>query len=173
MVLALLVERAGGAPYHELVRRHVLEPAGMADTAFLRSDELPATAARGYLARGGLRTNVLHLPVVGVGDGGAYSTAADLHRLWQALHSGRIVSPDGHRTMMTPRSDWPEESRRYGLGFHRHATGGSPRGWRVTTPGCPSSASTSRGKTSPTPSSPTGRDGAWPIVNLLNQQLGL
>ena len=94
VVLAVLVERAGGAGYHEQVRRCVLEPAGMADTAFLRSDELPARAARGYLARDGLRTNVLHLPVVGVGDGGAYSTAADLHRLWEALHSGRIVSPD-------------------------------------------------------------------------------
>src|SRR4051812_29857534 len=92
VVLALLVERAGGAGYHELVRRCVLEPAGMADTAVLRSDELPARAARGYLARDGLRTNVLHLPVVGVGDGGVYSPASDLHRLWDALHSGRIVS---------------------------------------------------------------------------------
>ena len=92
VVLALLAERASGIGYHDLVRRCVLEPAGMVDTAFLRSDELPARAARGYLAREGLRTNVLHLPVVGVGDGGAYSTAADLHRFWQALHAGRIVS---------------------------------------------------------------------------------
>ena len=92
VLLALLVERAGDAGYHEAARRCVFEPAGMVDTAFLRSDELPARAARGYLALDGLRTNVLHLPVVGVGDGGAYSTAADLHRLWEALHSGRVVS---------------------------------------------------------------------------------
>ena len=25
--------------------------------------------------------------------------------------------------MVRPRSDWPEESKRYGLGFHLHATG--------------------------------------------------
>jgi hypothetical protein len=25
--------------------------------------------------------------------------------------------------MVRPRSDWPKESRRYGLGFHLHATG--------------------------------------------------
>src|SRR4029077_797635 len=62
VVLSLLIERAGGADYHEQVRRCVLEPAGMVDTAFLRSDELPASAARGYLGPDGLRTNVLHLP---------------------------------------------------------------------------------------------------------------
>jgi hypothetical protein len=52
-----------------------------------------------------------------------YSTAADLHRRWEAVHSGRIVSPDTVELMVTPRSDWPEESRRYGLGFHLHETG--------------------------------------------------
>jgi CubicO group peptidase (beta-lactamase class C family) len=123
VVLALLAERATGVRYHELVHRHLLEPAGMADTAFLRSDELPARAARGYLARAGLRTNVLHLPVVGVGDGGAYSTAADLHRLWEALDSGRIISSRSVELMATAHSDWPEESRRYGLGLHLHRTG--------------------------------------------------
>lgn len=172
VVLALLVERAGGAPYYELVRRHVLEPAGMADTAFLRSDELPGRAARGYLARGGLRTNVLHLPVVGVGDGGAYSTAADLHRLWQALYSGRIVSPDAVALMMTPRSDWPEEARRYGLGFHLHATGeaawleGYDAGVSIISLHEPRQDLTYTVISNWT-------DGAWPIVNLLNQQLGL
>ena len=35
---------------------------------------------------------MLHLPVVAVGDGGLYSTVADLHLFWEALNSGRIVS---------------------------------------------------------------------------------
>ena len=35
--------------YHDLVRNRVVEPAGLTDTAFLRSDELPGTAALGYL----------------------------------------------------------------------------------------------------------------------------
>jgi CubicO group peptidase (beta-lactamase class C family) len=75
VVLALLAERASGLDFHEIVRRRVCEPAGMVDTSFLRSDELPGRAARGYLYAEGLRTNVLHLPVVGSGDGGIYSTA--------------------------------------------------------------------------------------------------
>ena len=41
VVLALIAERARGVPYHDLVRARVCEPAGMRDTEFLRSDELP------------------------------------------------------------------------------------------------------------------------------------
>ncbi len=172
VVLALLAERASGVGYHELVRRTVLEPAGMSDTAFLRSDELPARAARGYLAREGLRTNVLHLPVVGVGDGGAYATAADLDRLWRALHAGRIVSRATADLMLTAHSDWPEESRRYGLGFHLHATGdaawleGYDAGVSFTSLHEPSQELTWTVVSNWT-------DGAWPIVTLLNDQLRL
>ncbi len=172
VVLALLVERAGGAGYHELVHRCVLEPAGMSDTAFLRCDELPARAARGYLTRDGLRTNVLHLPVVGVGDGGAYSTAADLHLFWEALHSGRIVSPDTVGRMMAPRSDWPEESRRYGLGFHLHATGGAAwlEGYDA---GVSFTSLHDPGQELTYTVISNWTDGAWPIIALLNDQLGL
>ncbi len=46
VVLALMAERASGTGFHELVRTLVCEPAGMRDTAFLRSDELPGRAAR-------------------------------------------------------------------------------------------------------------------------------
>ena len=96
MVLALLAERASGVPFHDLVDQRVCRPAGMTDTSFLRSDELPGRAAVGYLDDEGLRTNVLHLPVRGNGDGGIYTTAADVHALWDALFAGRIVSL-GHR----------------------------------------------------------------------------
>ena len=120
MVLALVAERASGVDFHELVRRRVCEPAAMRDTAFLRSDELPGRAALGYLERDGLRTNIFHLPVRGNGDGGIYSTAADISTLWAAFFAGRIVSRDWVAEMVRPRSDVPSESRRYGLGFWLH-----------------------------------------------------
>jgi CubicO group peptidase (beta-lactamase class C family) len=120
VVLALVAERASGVPFHELVRERVCGPAGMRDTEFLRSDTLPGRAALGYLAVDGLRTNVLHLPVRGSGDGGIYSTAADVHALWTALFAGRIVSSDWVAAMVRPRSDVPAESMRYGLGFWLH-----------------------------------------------------
>ena len=92
VVLALVAERASGTPFRELVARNVCEPAGMTDTAFLRSDELPEGTGVGYLRADGLRTNVLHLPVRGTGDGGAYTTAADMRRFWVSFFAGRIVS---------------------------------------------------------------------------------
>jgi CubicO group peptidase (beta-lactamase class C family) len=123
VVLALIAERASGVPFHDLVMRRVCEPAGMRDTAFLRSDELPGRAALGYLPIDGVdRTNVFHLPVRGNGDGGAYSIAADISRFWRALFAGRIVSTDWVAEMVLPRSHVPSESMRYGLGFWLHET---------------------------------------------------
>ena len=120
VVLALIAGRASGTPFHDLVHERVLDPAGMADTAYLRSDELPGRAAVGYLSDDAPRTNVHHLPVRGNGDGGAYSTAADIATLWCAFLGGRIVPPRWVAEMVRPRSEVPRESRRYGLGFWLH-----------------------------------------------------
>jgi CubicO group peptidase (beta-lactamase class C family) len=117
VVLALLAERASGVPFHDLVRRRVCRPAGMEDTGFLRSDELPARAALGYLSLDGVsRTNVFHLPVRGSGDGGIYSTVADVSAFWAALFAGQVVSREMVAELTRPRSDVPP-SRRYGMGF--------------------------------------------------------
>jgi CubicO group peptidase (beta-lactamase class C family) len=124
VVLALIAERVGGLSFRELVHRRVCAPAGMAGTAFLRSDELPGPVALGYLPLDGVdRTNVLHLPVRGSGDGGLYSTVADFAAFWTALFAGRIVPSGWVAEMVRPRSDVPSESRRYGLGFWLQETG--------------------------------------------------
>jgi CubicO group peptidase (beta-lactamase class C family) len=121
VVLALIAERASGVPFDELVRRRVSEPAGMHDTEFLRSDELPGRAALGYLEVNGVtRSNVFHLPVRGSGDGGIYTTVADVSSFWRALFAGRIVSGGLVAELLRPRSDVPQQTRRYGLGFWLH-----------------------------------------------------
>ena len=120
VVLALVVERLGRGSYHDEVRRRVFERAGMAATDFFRSDRLPAGTALGYLADG--RTNVFHLPVVGTGDGGAYSTGPDLLRFWDALLDGRIVGSELVARMTSVVSD-DGAGHRYGLGFWIGADG--------------------------------------------------
>jgi CubicO group peptidase (beta-lactamase class C family) len=172
VLLALLAERATGVEFYDLVRTLVCEPAGMTDTAFLRSDELPGRAALGYLSADGLRTNVLHLPVRGTGDGGIYSTAADISTLWDAFLAGRIVPAARVADMLRPRSDWPEESERYGLGFHLHATRddawleGYDAGVSCVSWHQPQSALTVTVIANWT-------DGAWPIHRVLREHLGL
>lgn len=89
VVLAVIAERVSGLPFTELVARRVFEPAGMTASGFSRSDHLPPRTATGYKGDG--RSNVFDLPVLGSGDGGAHSTARDVHRFWRALGQGRIV----------------------------------------------------------------------------------
>jgi CubicO group peptidase (beta-lactamase class C family) len=170
VVLALLAERSTGESFHDLVTERVCGPAGMRDTAFLRSDELPARAARGYLAPDGLRSNILHLPVRGSGDGGIYSTVGDVHRFWQALFDGRILPTSWVEEMVRPRSEVPEESRRYGLGFWLHQSRDAVilEGYDAGV-SCRSLHDRSAAVTWTVVSNTS--DGAWPVVRHLRETL--
>jgi CubicO group peptidase (beta-lactamase class C family) len=142
----------------------------MADSAFLRSDELPGRAALGYVDVGGVsRSNVLHLPVRGNGDGGIYSTVADIRRLWTAFFDGKIVPGEWVAEMVRPRSVVSEKER-YGLGFwlagsgdavrlEGYDAGVSFRSWHHPTP-----------RLTHTVISNTS-DGAWPVTRTLYERL--
>jgi CubicO group peptidase (beta-lactamase class C family) len=164
VVLALLAERAAGVSFHELVVQRVCEPAGMSDTEFLRSDELPDRTALGYVDNG--RTNVFHLPVRGSGDGGVYSTVGDVHLLWQAFLEGRIVSPEWVSEMLRPRSE------RYGLGFWLNPETGA-----VRLEGMDAGVSfrSERGPGAGVTYSVISNTsaGAWPIARFIDERLGL
>ena len=99
VLLALLAERASGVPFHELVLERVCGPAGMADTAFLRSDELAGPSrARVPPGRRAARTNVLHLPVRG------WATAASTRPRQTFGRSGALSSRGGScRSTASPR----------------------------------------------------------------------
>jgi CubicO group peptidase (beta-lactamase class C family) len=171
VVLALIAERASGVSFPELVNSRVCEPAGMRATAFLRSDEFSGSVAVGYLEVDGTwRTNVFHLPVRGSGDGGIYTTAADVRSLWTAFFAGRIVSLRWVDEMVRARSDDPAESRRYGLGFWLH-----PSTDRVLLEGSDAGVSfrsihDPRSNATCTVISNTS-GGAWPIADLLEQRI--
>ncbi|WP_214466830.1 serine hydrolase domain-containing protein [Microbacterium flavescens] len=119
IVLALVAERVSGVGFHELVGERVFAPAGLKGTAFLRLDELPGDAAIGYLYEEpeSLRSNVLHLPVRGNGDGGAFTTAPDLSRFWRALADGKVLPASTVAELWKPRRTVESEGLRYGLGF--------------------------------------------------------
>ncbi|HEY5890840.1 MAG TPA: serine hydrolase domain-containing protein [Acidimicrobiia bacterium] len=171
MVLALIAERASGTPYHDLVTERVLGPAGMADTGFLRTDEPSGRMALGYLDNDGTRTNIFHLPVRGNGDGGVYTTVADIHTFWDALFNGLIVSTEWVGEMTRLHSDDPEQEARYGLGFWLAETGpivrlvGADAGVSFTSSHDPTSGMTW------TVISNTS-DGAWPLVTQFQETLG-
>ena len=169
VVLALIAERVSGRSYHDLVRELVCSPAGMADTEFLRSDALPGRAALGYVeVEGQWRTNVFNLPVIATGDGGMYTTTADMARFWTALTSWRIVRVETLADMLRARSEPdPGGSRCYGLGLWLHA--GSPQ---ITMSGADAGVSfwsshyPERGTTATVISTTIG--GAWPVAEIVD-----
>ena len=120
VLLAVLAERATGVPFHHLVQREVCEPAGLTHTEFLRSDDLPSGTALGYIEADGNRTNVLHLPVRGSGDGGLYTTVDDVERFWSALQGGRLLSHTMVADAFTARTDDASNGMANGLGFWLH-----------------------------------------------------
>lgn len=124
VVLALLAERAAGTPFHDLVQERLFDRAGMTGAAYLRNDELPGDVAVGYLLAEGLRTNALHLPVRGSGDGGAQLGLADVDAFWRSLFAGAIVPWDWVAAMTTPRSTTASGRMHYGLGFWLRPHGG-------------------------------------------------
>ena len=122
VVLALIAERTARRPFDVLVRERVCQPAGIKSTGFLRSDEFPgqqrwATCTLRDCAPTS-STSPCSEPVTAASTRRSQTSA----RSWRAFLGGRIVSPDPVAQMVRPRSCWPEEERRYGLGFHVHAT---------------------------------------------------
>lgn len=116
IVLARLLEVASGRSYQELIAQRVCAPAGMRQTAFLRLDRLPVSAAVGYLPGQGWRSNEQMVPARGGGDGGIYSTLEDLACFWRALYAGQIVPPALLGEALRVQHGVPGQ-RSYGLGF--------------------------------------------------------
>jgi CubicO group peptidase (beta-lactamase class C family) len=75
----------------------------------------------GYLADKGdgiWRTNVFLLPIRGGGDGGAYVTAPDMCKFWDALHNDQLVSKAMREQMLSIQagvSDDPTDNYGYGV----------------------------------------------------------
>ncbi|MPM90994.1 hypothetical protein SDC9_138119 [bioreactor metagenome] len=62
------------------------------------------------------------MPVLGGSDGGLYTCAEDLDRLWRALFAGRILSESMLQAFLKP---WATRGagRSYGLGVYRYGDG--------------------------------------------------
>jgi CubicO group peptidase (beta-lactamase class C family) len=114
ILLGIVLERVGGAPLEELVRREVIEPLGLAHTAFGVEDSLHGLAApttsQGQVRRGTVNDpNAAFLGGV-AGHAGLFATADDLARVARAwLGRGTLdgvtwVSSGTVRLFLSPSS---------------------------------------------------------------------
>ena len=113
VLLGLMIERATGRPYRDVVREDVFGPAGMADSDFLRMDRVnerladgadPIRDEAGTIA--GWKRNIYSYPPIGSPDAGAHVTAGDLDRFMRAVLGGRLLSAGLTAAFLTPRIAW-------------------------------------------------------------------
>jgi len=97
VMLAILLERAAGEPFEELVRDHIFEPLGMDDSQL--SENTPpdvANLARAYIL-GAPYEYSAHV----MGSTNQFSSLADMIKWELALRSGTLLSPDTAALMFT------------------------------------------------------------------------
>ncbi len=142
VLAGLALEERTGRPYPDLVRAEVLEPLGMRSSGFWALDAIEPDLAVGYLppdpeAPAGApaaawRTNVFAMPAMGLPDGGAQATAADLVRALDGLTrrgpagAAYLTAPTRAR-MIGPHAVSPVEKAGYGLGVVHGGAGPTTR----------------------------------------------
>jgi D-alanyl-D-alanine-carboxypeptidase/D-alanyl-D-alanine-endopeptidase len=97
-MLAQALSNAGGKPYPELLKKRVLDPAGLKDTRFDLSDADKARAMQGHNFDGSPMPFVPTSPLI-VGAGGLYSTANDMLR-WLGWHLDRFSSKEAEMRLL-------------------------------------------------------------------------
>ena len=172
VLLALLAERATGMTLQDLVRERVCAPAGLTRHRLPAFRRTGSGIAMGYLSADGLRTNVLHLPVVGGGDGGIYSTAADMHTFWAAFFDGRIVPRETADLMTTPNGPFEADEFRYGLGFWLHPTNDDVAQLDGSDAGVLFRSVSNRSDGTTYSVLSNWSDGAWPMARVLRESVG-
>jgi len=117
VVLGLVIERITGQTYRDYVARRIFAPAGMTATGFWARDEHTPAIATGYTHVGlhgdhpELVPNTDTLSGRPSSAGGAFATAGDLLRFWQALQTNQLASPTWTRWVIgaAAPSDRPPE----------------------------------------------------------------
>lgn len=118
VLLGWVVENISGMRFQTYIEEKIFGPAWMRSSGYFSNDQLPEHCATGYLLDGdNWRANIFSIPVVGHGDGGVYTTAADIGRFWKALLSKTYFSEELFTQMTTPQVRIaPESSHYYGYG---------------------------------------------------------
>ncbi|MEH7346825.1 serine hydrolase [Bacillus sp. JJ1532] len=118
IVLGLIVEQQTGLSFTDYIKTNLFNKCGMNDSGYFSLDRLPKNTAYGYIYdKGGTwKTNVYSIPIKGGADGGAYISAPDMIKLWEALLDHRLISKKYIELLMTPHIHVKEEVH-YGYGI--------------------------------------------------------
>jgi CubicO group peptidase (beta-lactamase class C family) len=140
-LLAAIIEKVSGQSYPDFTREHLFKPAGMTDTGFFGDRYAEERMAVGSGPRKDGQINAP--PFWGktswlvMGSGGQVSTAMDMWRWLQAVHGGKLLSPESLKIYGNPDQGMLIGGDMYGFeimfaGNHRSCmivmtNGGSPQ----------------------------------------------
>lgn len=117
VLLTAILQAVSGESYGVYLRKHLLDPLGMAHTAHEESGAVAPWRATGYSLRDGQPAPALPLdPSVCIGAGSLYASAADLGRLDRGLAQAQLWQPATLAAMWAPAFT-TEDGSQYGLGF--------------------------------------------------------
>ncbi|WP_407271821.1 serine hydrolase domain-containing protein [Radiobacillus sp. PE A8.2] len=118
IILGLIVEQQSGLRFTDYVDKHIFKRFGMKDSGYFSMDKLPPNTAYGYIDEedGTWRTNHYSIPIKGGADGGAYTAAQDIIKLWEALFHNEVLSKEITDTLLTPHVR-VNEGVHYGYGI--------------------------------------------------------
>ncbi|RIW37261.1 class C beta-lactamase-related serine hydrolase [Bacillus salacetis] len=118
IILGLVVEQLARIPFTDYVNQNIFKRAGMSDSGYFSMDSLPENTAYGYeeTEAGQFKTNIYSIPIKGGPDGGAYITAGDMVRFWEALLDNRLLSKETTNILLTPHI-MVKEGVHYGFGI--------------------------------------------------------
>jgi CubicO group peptidase (beta-lactamase class C family) len=118
VLLAAIIERVTGMPWHEAVARRIARPLGLATIRYGVGEEGVPLMAHGYTGRAGAvrPAQLIHMSVPS-GAGALLGSAEDLARWAQALHHGRVVSAASYQKMIAPTVLNDGSTNPYGFGL--------------------------------------------------------
>ncbi|MDR4889515.1 serine hydrolase [Fredinandcohnia sp. QZ13] len=118
ILLGLIVEQKSGLSFTDYIVKNIFEQCGMKDSGYFSLDCLPKNTALGYIDKedGSWRTNIYSIPVKGGSDGGAFVTASDMLKLWDALLHYKLLSQEMTDLLITPHVH-AEDDEYYGYGI--------------------------------------------------------
>lgn len=117
-LLGLIVERASGMTYEDYVEQKIFAPLGMTRSRYGNNAENLPRRAAGHGMRSGAPRRLPHIVHTGTFSAGALgSTAEDMITWLQALHGGKVLSPQSYADMIAPARLDDGTLTRYGMGL--------------------------------------------------------
>ena len=122
IVLGLIIEQQTGMVFQDYMKENIFKPAGMNDSGYFSLDRLPKNTALGYIDEddGSWRTNTYAIPIIGGSDGGAYVTAPDMVKFWEALVDFQLMNERLTGQLLSPHVG-VKEGVSYGYGVWMNA----------------------------------------------------